>query len=1114
MPKKNPEHISPAKLSAIWKQISPADWMSLLNEYRPNNAWLLTGNLVKGLCIYHPDSSPSMQINLDRGSVYCFSNSCHHREWDPVRFVAKLSGEEYATALRKLKTRFGIKLPSAFVDNLQQLEEHNEMKLVLLRALNAELVDGFANHNKPEYSYANNAGFFTWIQQRGFPEDTAHLWPVGLLPPRDRLHARLQQNKADEKYLEPALKYIEKYQASPTNPMIYEGSLVLFYFLSPTQVGRPRIRKPNTKDFYAVEDPYNEKVGYFGLNCFPHLAEEKQRPLYAVEGEMDVLSILTHEFSTGNDDVCVVGTGGSMDTDLDSLLSFGFDEIYAIGDNDPAGVDWVLERVSKNTHVSRVFRWNDNDDVQQVKDMDEAVRKFGFVTMYDRLTNPDSFPRVHEWVIDQLDGELQKIKPEDTHEKIEKAAKFGAKLRSEIDRQKFIEYACSVHSLPRESLMQNMIPDDDTMDTFILRLERRLDKEYKFLTERTHNAGTSITAWSVRKKVLRPFAMNSIQAFQAALEADLGRLDEYIKVELGMPNFLNFRLDSKGNPHEIPSDIRLKQITTCFRQAVTGVVKKLAPRESLVELGQGLHYLEDFEERGRKAVVLVNGSKFFQGIINGKGIAWTQLDCPITNRYMFKLKNQSWSNNITTLKDIDDGARFDPKDLFRKIRDVIRVGWRFTHHDLETTYLAANILYGGMMDVFQQVVLTDINGDTHSGKTTLMRCIAGGIPDIRLTDSAITMQDYTVAAIRQTMDGCRLHLYLDEFEDTDVGGNMRLDRRSSSVREIQELFRNLRPGSVAVRGTLSGGPLEYSLCFPVTVCGIHTMRETRDLNRYIHLKLKVMDGLRDPVDPIRDAFAPNELERIRRATTLCFLPRIPEILETYEALKTEFSDNKMLPSGNITRFKQNLLPLATILKLAGEDYVTFMTDFSTLKMEEVRQEGGATKQHEDIWSQVIHGTVNLTRQGGDWGGVSSLAKLLSDPSRRSMLQMVDDLGVYFLEDKRWLIVFWQKAITGILRYSPTYRGMQFPGRLKVIADTDPRVIAQAKLQHSGFLKREVWPRVGTQVSLDEISVIDLTATLFSGASEEAEESADAKLRMLEDIPGFVDPKARHGDFEV
>jgi hypothetical protein len=143
-----------------------------------------------------------------------------------------------------------------------------------------------------------------------------------------------------------------------------------------------------------------------------------------------------------------------------------------------------------------------------------------------------------------------------------------------------------------------------------------------------------------------------------------------------------------------------------------------------------------------------------------------------------------------------------------------------------------------------------------------------------------------------------------------------------------------------------------------------------------------------------------------------------------------------------------------------------------------------------------------------------LAKLLSDPSRRSMLEMSDDLGVYFLEDRRWLIVFWQKAITGILRYSPTYKGMQFPGRLKVVADTDPRIVSQAKLKHSGFLKREVWPRVGAQVSLDEISVIDLTTTLFSGASEEAEETAEAKIRMLEDIPGFVDPKARHGDFEV
>lgn len=1127
-PKKITDTLPAKKLKAIWRDISPADWLSLLQEYRPDNKWVLTGDIIKGLCINpaHADTSPSFIVNLERGSAHCFGASCSYSEWNPVRFVGDLSNVAYATAIRKLKARFNIKLPNSFIQNIQQIEDNNQLKQILYRITNLELTEALAHSDQKEYAYA--AALISELRvRRKFPEDAVHTWPVGILPPRERLSARIRENKEWEKFLEPAHNYLAKYLAVPGGHHLHEGSFLFFFYTAPNTMGRIRIRHAGTKDFYAIEDPFTQDVGFFGLNTFTHLLGELEKhPLYVVEGEFDALSIISNVKSLGCQDICTVATGGSMENDLDQLMEFGFQDIYLVPDNDAEGVGGAKKLMTDNKGVTRVFHWTQEDDTTKVKDADEAVRAYGFEKFAARLVDMANFLRPNEWAVEQLEKDFAGIDPTDVRSRCEKAAALGMVLKNhESERTAFLEYATSTFNLPKEAIIQEMVSDDDDLVSFASRLARKLRKdEYHFLSQRqTSNNGAVILAWGRKKKVIRSFALNSKTSLQATFALDLGSLLDYIRKEIGMPAFMEYKMNHKGMPVPVPDGQREMLIIQSFHEALQRIVLEITPKEWLTELGQGIHWLDDvFENDPSPRVFIVNGPKLFQGTPQGDKMKFEELTSPVVGKYFFRLQSKPWSVNIRSVQDLDDGINFDPRKTFEQLVDIFRRGWRFKNHELETTFLAADVMYTPVFSVFHHLSMVDVAGESHSGKTTLMQIIGGNeFPDLRLCEAVTVVDDFTTAGIRQTMNGVRLRIFLDEFEDDDSGIG-RPSRRAMAVRDMLEQIRNMTSGSsITLRGTTQGDPVQYNLHFPVMVGGIFTMQEPRDLNRFVHIRTQRIEGFQDPTGPIRAAYKPEALAKIRRGVTLGLIARIPQLLKAYEVAKQEFAANESLPSNIMTRLKDHFLPAVAIMKMIGMDYTEFLAAFCKLKMEEMQEQGGNTQESASIWDHILHTQFDLARYtpNGDLVGFTSLSKVLSDRNSRAQLNG-SDLGAYFLEKRNWLVVFWQKAVTGVLRNSPRYRNAQHPGRLKVLADADPRVISKDKIKDNTVLMQEIRHRAGANVRNDQISVIDLAHTLAEHDHDEEDVVADAtaKERLLADIPdatSLVDPPVKQrGNFEV
>ncbi len=603
MASKKPKSLSPRKLKAIWGQISPADWLSVLQEHKPENQWTLSGNEIKGLCTYHTETDASLRVYLDKGHAHCFG--CEHHEWNPVKFYADISGVGYAGALRDIRKRFNVRLPAAYTQNAQQIEDNENLKAALYLAMHMEFTKILATPDAPEFAYAKKAELVPWLRQRQFPEDVAHQWPVGVLPTRERLSFQLEELGYKE-FREPAQKYLGEYLALPGTDYLFEGALVFFCFTSPSTVGRIKLRKPKTKKIYVIEDPYTEDVGFFGLNTFSHLLGKLDRhPLYVFEGEMDSLSIIAHSAAIGRDDICTVATGGHMESDVELLTEYGFKDIRLVPDNDSGGVSWTKSILRENESVKRAFRWP-NDTDHRITDIDEAIRDWGFDKAYECLTEESNFPRNHEWASEMFDRAVSRLDADDHVARTEMAADFASILREDAERMAYIDEVVQNYGLHKDLVIQDIQITDDTPAAFAKRIARKLREEYHFISQRQPGIGTAtITAWSNRKKVMRTFSTSSSHAVRSVLELDLGFLEEYIKEELGEPDFLNFRRGPRGEPVPTTVNYKAQTLNTMFSQAISVVANTATPRERLVELGQGIHYLPDYQ--GSPTVFIVNG---------------------------------------------------------------------------------------------------------------------------------------------------------------------------------------------------------------------------------------------------------------------------------------------------------------------------------------------------------------------------------------------------------------------------------------------------------------------------------------------------------------------------
>lgn len=128
------------------------------------------GNVFKGLCPFHPDKNPSMDVNPDRRTFRCWSCEEHG---DVFSFVQKIEGVEFPEAKKILAERAGIEIKEWKPDPRLKQQEDQDL----------QLLERTAAWFERQLQSTAGAPARKYLADRGFTEDSIRKFRIGFAPP-------------------------------------------------------------------------------------------------------------------------------------------------------------------------------------------------------------------------------------------------------------------------------------------------------------------------------------------------------------------------------------------------------------------------------------------------------------------------------------------------------------------------------------------------------------------------------------------------------------------------------------------------------------------------------------------------------------------------------------------------------------------------------------------------------------------------------------------------------------------------------------------------------------------------------------------------------------------
>lgn len=988
-------------LKGLWTKISVDDWFSVACEFKPDGKWKKSGGTIRGSCLEHQESTPSMDILIEKGFVYC--HGCGYREWNPLDFYRKLSGYTTLNVIGDLSQRFNIKFPGKTAEKLQMAKEHNEMKMAFFRACNNE----FREQLIKTEPYAEAA--INWLRTRSLDFSTSQLWPIGIVPPVAKLKSFLETSRISQFY-QPILAHV--YLANALHTI---GHIAMFPFSSPSTISYIKTREPFSKNFRLISDEFVDTYeGVFCLNTFVHLLGNLQdNPVYVFEGEFDALSILSHSRAAGHDDLCVISTGGNHEVNLQFLADFGISNLHIVPDNDGGGIGWAQHILKSSADlIKKVMVWP--FDAPSRIDPEEAVGKFGFEVFWKMVQ--DNLAAKSDWAYEILAPRLADTDDLTQINQITNISKclFDADrvaLHQRIEK----ELGIKTDLIPA-ALLDDL--DESSIASFVIKIAHDLQRRFSPLYYEDTNGARSHIMYdpATRSLVNLPVGKQSDRCRLELQTAISMTLQEYCK-KIGEPLEVESKFTKNGDLYPKPFEAATKLRNLCLQQAVEIVNMNTAPRGAIKELTSGMHLIDD-------VTYISNGKTLIKGEITDGEIIFSDVETPkLTARegqLLFIPGTAPWSEFIHTPGDLYEGKGFDAKEVFETIVDLLN-GWQLEEKEngLSQKILAADVLYTPIASAFPTMTALRLKGPSHSGKSALMSFMyRSRDPDgYYLCEAANYIDSYSWAGIRGLINGSTLRLCLDEFEQSNRPG---LTKQSEAVNSILNNIRNTSKGAVVMMGNSDMSSHAFSLRCPVFVAGIHSMNEYRDLSRFVPIETMRIDNFYSPISKIRAKFNPEQMRDLRKKITLCLFHRIPEIRETCKTIIHELSK-----FGLMDRLIELLAPAACIMKIVGvPDYLEVIEKFARLKTIQIANmvdDDDATPLLKSIlWTPFPAMMVSTNYPKS----IIKLEEVLQDPTAFDL----PTIGVHLLDDKH-LLIRWVELSNTVLANSKNFK-FRTPQRLR------------------------------------------------------------------------------------
>lgn len=353
------------------------------------------GRLVKGLCPFHNEKTPSFTIYTDSQSFFCFGCGAGG---DAITFVRRIENLDYVEAVKVLAERAGMKMPEDGYDD--SLAKHRQRIL----AANREAAKFF---HSTMMSPKGKIGL-DYFLGRGLSMQTIKHFGLGYAPDEwDALlkHMRSKgftnqelydanlvrmSNKGDRTH------YYDNFKNRAMVPIIdLRGNVIAF---GGRVLDDSKPKYINTSDTMV----YKKSNGVFALN-FAKNGNPSQ--IIVAEGYMDVIAL--HQAGFTNAIACL---GTALTQEQARLVARYADEVVLSYDSDEAGqkaTKRAIDIFSKTGVRIRVLKLTGG------KDPDEIIKKFGkekFRSLIDGAANDIEYSILRErdkYDLESIDGKTK-----------------------------------------------------------------------------------------------------------------------------------------------------------------------------------------------------------------------------------------------------------------------------------------------------------------------------------------------------------------------------------------------------------------------------------------------------------------------------------------------------------------------------------------------------------------------------------------------------------------------------------------------------------------------------------------------------------------------------------
>ncbi len=353
------------------------------------------GRLVKGLCPFHNEKTPSFTIYTDSQSFYCFGCGAGG---DAITFVRRIENLDYVEAVKVLAERAGMQMPEDGYDD--SLAKHRQRILA-------------ANREAAKFFYATMMSEqgrigLNYFLGRGLTMQTIKHFGLGYAPDSWDALIKYMRSKGftnqelfDANLVRKSEKngrvhYYDNFKNRAMVPIIdLRGNVIAF---GGRVLDDSKPKYINTSDTLV----YKKSDGVFALN-FAKNGNPSQ--IIVAEGYMDVIAL--HQAGFTNSIACL---GTALTQEQARLVSRYADEVILSYDSDEAGqkaTRRAIDIFSKTGVKIRVLRLTGG------KDPDEIIKKFGkekFRSLIDGAANDIEYSILRErdkYDLDSIDGKTK-----------------------------------------------------------------------------------------------------------------------------------------------------------------------------------------------------------------------------------------------------------------------------------------------------------------------------------------------------------------------------------------------------------------------------------------------------------------------------------------------------------------------------------------------------------------------------------------------------------------------------------------------------------------------------------------------------------------------------------